>query len=350
MIRDRCDNRPVSTEAPTGPPGSAGDSARTPLPDGLAEARAGPPPPAAAMGRPPAPPPPQKDVPSARRALELVGLVVAPTTLVTALAYYFGWVLTNSRARYFGIDASALGYSTQDYLLRSADALFVPLGAVIVLALALVSLHAAVTRVMDDERARRRLWVAAHAAIGAGGLLFAFGVVAVFEPVAFSPHYLFASASPGIGIALVAYGVHVLERVRTARSQQSTPLADLTTRRAAVTLVALLIVLSGFWTASKYADALGRGRAQSLAASLGAQPGVTVFSPRRLHIDAPGVTERRLTGPDAAYRYRYAGLRMLVRSNGKYFLVPDGWRRGVSTAIVLADGADYRFEFGAGRR
>ena len=341
----------MSTQAPTGPPGSADDSARAPLPDGVADAGADPPEPGAAAGRAPtAEPPTEERLPSARRALELVGLVVAPTTLVTALAYYFGWVLTNSRARYFGIDASALGYSTQDYLLRSADALFVPLGAVIVLALAMVSLHAVVARAMEDEPARQRLRVAARAAIGGGGLLFAFGVVAVFEPVAFSPHYLFASASPGVGIALVAYGVHLLERARAADVTGSPPLADATTRRAAVALVALLIVLSGFWTASKYADALGRGRAQSLAAGLGVQPTVTVFSPRRLHIDAPGVTERRLTGRDGAYRYRYAGLRMLVRSNGKYFLVPDGWRRGLSTAIVLADSADYRFEFGAGRR
>lgn len=271
---------------------------------------------------------------------------MAPTTVLTALAYYFGWVLTNSRSRHFGIDASALGYSTQDYLLRSADALFVPLGSAIVLALAIVSLHATVKRLVADARAWPRLRRAAYGAIGAGGVLFAFGAVAVFEPVAFSPHYLFASASPGIGIALLAYGVYLLERVKAASAKARVPFGDVTTRRAAVTLVALLIVLSGFWTASKYADALGRGRAQDLAASLSAQPGVTVFSPRRLHIDAPGVTERRLTGEDGGYRYRYAGLRLLVRSNAKYFLVPDGWRRAGGIAIVLADSAEYRFEFG----
>jgi hypothetical protein len=343
----------VSTQAPTGRSGSDadGDRGHPPLPEAAADAGADRSDPGAATGLAPAAGPrPEESLPNARRALELVGLVVAPTTLVTALAYYFGWVLTNSRARYFGIDASALGYSTQDYLLRSADALFVPLGTVLVLALAIVTLHAVVTRAMAGEPARRRVRVAARTAIGVGGLLFAFGAVAVFEPVAFSPHYLFASASPGIGIALVAYGAHLLGRARAADATRSTPLADATTRRAAVTLVALLIVLSGFWTASKYADALGRGRAQNLAAGLRAQPSVTVFSPRRLHIDASGVDERRLTGRDRAYRYRYAGLRMLVRSNGKYFLVPDGWRRGASPAIVLADRADYRFEFGAGRR
>lgn len=67
-------------------------------------------------------------IPSARGVFELVGRVVAPSTLLVALAFYFGWVLTNSRASYFGIAASALGFSTQDYLLRGVDALFVPMG------------------------------------------------------------------------------------------------------------------------------------------------------------------------------------------------------------------------------
>ena len=42
----------------------------------------------------------------ARSAIQIVGLVIAPTTLVTALMFYFGWVQTNARSSYFGIDAS----------------------------------------------------------------------------------------------------------------------------------------------------------------------------------------------------------------------------------------------------
>jgi len=108
-------------------------------------------------------------------------------------------------------------------------------------------------------------------------------------------------------------------------------------------------VLSAFWTASRYADALGRGRAQRLAATLGARPQVTVFAPKRLDIEAPGVFERRRTGADLAYRYRYSGLRLLIRSGGNYFLLPDGWTRRGGKAIVLADSPAYRFEFGTGR-
>ena len=50
-----------------------------------------------------------------------------------------------------------------------------------------------------------------------------------------------------------------------------------------------------------------------------------------------------------AYRYRYSGLRLLIRSGGKYFLLPGNWTRDAGTVIVLGDRPDYRFEFGSGR-
>ena len=292
----------------------------------------------------------EPDLPSPRRALELVGLVVAPTTLVTALAFYFGWVLTNSRASYFGIDASALGYSTQDYLLRSADALFVPLGSVFSLGLGGVWLHAFAVRQLNAPAARARLRIAARTAIAVGGGLFALGAFAVFRPLSFSAHYLFAPASPGIGIALLAYGLHLLDRVAAAERPPARPVpsAGPSIRATALTLVALLVVLSGFWTASRYADALGRGRAERLAAALHLRPQVTVFAPKRLALASGDVVERRLAS-GGAYGYSYSGLRLLIRSGGKYFLLPEGWTRARDNAIVLADSPDYRFEFGAGR-
>ena len=339
---------PSEPQAPTGSQ-AAGAAAIAPgssTDDPLSPAAAPPP------SRPPAAAPAAEEatLPNPRRALELLGLVVAPTTLVTALAFYFGWVLTNARASYFGIDASALDYSTQDYLLRSADALFVPLGSVFVLALACVWLHAFALRRLRDPAARPGVRAAARAAVAAGGVLFALGVFAVFRPLSFSPHYLFRSASPGIGIALLAYGLHLLDRLDTAQHGRvrGAPAAGPSVRATALALIALLVVLSGFWTASQYADALGRGRAQRLATALTLRPQVTVYAPKQLSIDAGNAVEERLAGDDGAYRFRYSGLRLLVRSGGKYFLVPDGWTRRNGTAVVLADSPDYRFEFGAG--
>ena len=65
----------------------------------------------------------------ARKLLGLIAGIVAPATLLTALAYYFGWRRERAFAGYFGIDPSVLGFSTSDYILRSVDALFVPVSA-----------------------------------------------------------------------------------------------------------------------------------------------------------------------------------------------------------------------------
>lgn len=292
--------------------------------------------------------PADEPIARARGVVELVALVLAPTTIVTALAFYFGWVLTNARASYFGVDASALGFTTQDYLLRSADALFVPLGTVFVLALGLLWLHVVAMRQMGDRRRREWLRIAALVEVAAGAVLFVLGVIGVFWPLSFSPHYLFASAAPGLGIILLTHGLYVLGRIDRVERPGLRPAGDARLRAAAVGLVLLIVVLSGFWTASKYADALGRGRGERLAAALSSRPQVTVYTPRRLELAGDGVVERPLRGEDLAYRYRYSGLRLLIRSGGKYFLLPENWTRGNGAAIVLADSPDYRFEFGVG--
>ena len=66
----------------------------------------------------------------ASRLAGLVRSVVAPATLISGIAYYFGWRREQAFAGYFGIDASLLDFSSTDYVIRSVDALFVPLLAV----------------------------------------------------------------------------------------------------------------------------------------------------------------------------------------------------------------------------
>ncbi|MGH2723749.1 MAG: hypothetical protein ACRDI0_05695 [Actinomycetota bacterium] len=116
---------------------------------------------------------------------------------------------------------------------------------------------------------------------------------------------------------------------------------------AGLALVWLVIALSVFWSVSEYAKALGRGRAQQLEIGLGRQPSVVVYAERDLHLDEAGVRKERLRGPDSAYRFRYSGLTFLVRSGGKYFLVPESWTRGGGGVIALPDDEALRVEFEA---
>jgi hypothetical protein len=271
---------------------------------------------------------------------EFVGFALAPPTLVIALAYFMGWTLINARASYFGIDPSALGFSTQDYLLRSTDALFAPLGTILVLALAAAWVYELTKRELDGAAADRtrctRLRMIARGAIAIGGVLFVLGAIAVFEPLSFSPSYLFESASAGFGIAFLAYGKYIFD-VLGGRSSG----------RLAFALVCMLVVLSAFWTVWKYANHVGSRQAQDLAANLAERPRVIVYAPRRLQLPTT-VTEQVLDARDSEYRYRYLGMRLLVRSDDKYFVVPDGWTQSRGTAIVLVDSPRLRFEFGAG--
>jgi protein-S-isoprenylcysteine O-methyltransferase Ste14 len=285
--------------------------------------------------------------PTIRGVLEIIGLVAAPTALLTAIGYHFGWTFTNTRAEYFGIDYSTLGFSTADYLLRSSDALFVPLLAILVVALAGVVLHALVTRRIAERRGlsamRRGAWIGEIVGLAVFGL----GVAAVFRPLPFPTHYLMPPITLGFGITLAAYAPFVL-RALDFTEQPAQRRSRPTWEAAGMTLVMLLVVLSIFWASSAYASALGRGRAQELAESLSSRPAVVVFSRQDLGIDAPGVTTKRIGERESAYRFRYSGLRLLIRTGNKFFLLPDDWSRERGIAIVLTDSEDIRLEFSPG--
>ena len=65
-------------------------------------------------------------VQSLRTTVRGVLSIVAPTTLVVALLYYFGWARTSSEAHTLALDDSLFGFSSQDYILRSISSMFWP--------------------------------------------------------------------------------------------------------------------------------------------------------------------------------------------------------------------------------
>jgi hypothetical protein len=104
-----------------------------------------------------------------------------------------------------------------------------------------------------------------------------------------------------------------------------------------------------FWEMSNFASVVGRGYAQRIESSVPRLPRVTAFSSTSLGIEAPGVREEHIAGsvgasPDAV-RYRTTGLRLLVTSGGRMFLLHDGWRAGSGTVIVLPDNEQVRWQF-----
>lgn len=100
-------------------------------------------------------------------------------------------------------------------------------------------------------------------------------------------------------------------------------------------------MLSLFWNVSHYAVSKGRTLAATVERMLPGRPGVIIYSEKRLYLQAP-VVETTLDPENAAYKYAYSGLKLLFRSDGKYFLRPSDPVSRVN--ILIPDGPAIRVE------
>src|ERR1700754_771735 len=71
--------------------------------------------------------------------------IVAPTTAVTALLLYFGYIGTRARFAYFGVYLDLTEISNQDRVLSGLEVLYVPAALVLLAILAGADCHAAVS-------------------------------------------------------------------------------------------------------------------------------------------------------------------------------------------------------------
>jgi len=281
-----------------------------------------------------------------RSALSILTTIGPPLTIATALMFYFGWARSNRQAAAMGLgDVSLFGYSTQDYVLMSISTLYIPLLVITILALAWLALHRRVAYMLESPATRPRLRQA-------GLLSFGGGVVAAGTAV------LLATLDPdqaplvlplvlAAGAAVAAYGAWLAGAANDSRGQLPPPLPW--QRALQMLLVGTVITLALFWEVSKYADVVGRGYARRIEQRVSQLPSATAFSADPLGVLAPGVREERIdVGPDsdsATLRYRTIGMRFLVRSGGRVFLLHDGWTLEEGTVIVLPDSEDTRWQF-----
>jgi cytochrome bd-type quinol oxidase subunit 2 len=241
------------------------------------------------------------------------------------------------------------GYSTRDYLLRSIDPMFWPLVVGLVAALAALSFHVWLVSWATEASARDRRHTLKRFAlvVGWGGVV-AIVVGAVASRLR-NPSRLVFMAVPlvlTVGVVLTGYALHVRRRFVLRRRPVALSTAELTQLRlAASSLMVLLLFVSLFWSVQRYAYVKGGDLARQLVRDLAYRPDVTIYSAKRLQLASP-VTETDLGGDSAEYRFRYTGLKLLFKSDGRYFLRPTDETSPLN--IVVADASDLRFEFTGG--
>jgi hypothetical protein len=272
-----------------------------------------------------------------KATLEIIGRIVAPLTVITALLYYFAWVRTAAFYSHFGIDQRILAYSFEDYLLRSTGVAFRPLAFALLVAATSVALWYGLARMLDRSTLSRL--VAFFLFTLAIGLLL-YGVRVLFGLPARKP--LWAAVALGIGMIAAELASSLLDHVSLAASDRT-----VLVRRV---LIGAGLLLALFWSTAVYAQLSGERLAEDWATKPRQRPSATILSEKDLELAGYGITATRLSIDDEGYEYKYEGLRVLVYSNSRWFLYPDSWNSDpLATVVVLRDEPTIRVEVRAVR-
>lgn len=284
--------------------------------------------------------------------LKIVGSVVAPTTLLTALLFYFGLMYAVAFFRYFNVNYSVLSLPVQDYLVLSEDGLMIPLiyvAVVTLLALWLYQLRLETLPAHARSLVLRGLMlVSAIIGLTLVGLAM---VDASFRVALFPPTFSEARGlSLSIGVLLLGYAARLRRVIATARrsSQPARPVPD----ALVVAKWGAVFVLASaglFWVVGSYAIGVGEGHAQDVEIALPGSADVVLYSDKSLSlqgVQSPGVREVLCQKSEPAYRFRYDGLKLVPQSGDQYLFLPAGWTRLNGAAIVLPRSDKIRLEFG----
>lgn len=276
------------------------------------------------------------------RLWSVLAHIVTPTTFIAALMIYFGSVRTNTLYRSLGVDQSLLGLSLQDYALRSVGSTIEPLVMVLLGLLIAFPAHTMLIRRLPRHRAAVRWFLVVLGTLGltgaAIGLLHMAGWLDWWIAAPFVPLCL------GFGVLALGYSVSLYVMLHPERSPSVAQPAPL--RIVQRTVFAALLALLLLWSIAQYAELRGQAVVDAFRHNPTQLAGVVVYAPQRLYLEGPGITESRLPDDAARYRYRYAGLRLLTRSNQRYFLLPACWATDPrARAIALPDDPSLRLEF-----
>jgi hypothetical protein len=284
------------------------------------------------------------------RVLKIVGSVIAPTTLLTGLLFYFGRLHVTGFFGYLRVNFTVLNLTVQDYLIRSADGLFVPFTIAAAGVLVAVWGHGVVMVTLSPSSRRRLLRVAAPVAAGLGLLLVGLSMAAVLGyGTFFDAHPETGGLSLALGTLLLTYAARLFRALLAVR--RGVPVGSFATFAVAEWGAAFVLLSVGlFWAVGSYAIGVGTGRAEQTEAGLETWPNAVLYSEKSLILTGPGVREVRCRGSDLQYRFRYDGLKLIFQSGEQYLFLPAGWTHDNGTAILLPRSGTLRLEFsGAGQ-
>lgn len=256
--------------------------------------------------------------------LGIVATILAPTTVVTSLCYYFGLVEARKYYGYFGIDANSLGLTSGDYVMRSVSVLYPLIVALLALYWAVLWVRVYAKRAIHRDRHPRSVRYAAWACVALGIALTVRGIVGVTVPrfgiVDFTG---LTPGALGIGASLLISGWWVSAQLRSL----SAPHLSTPAQRASQLIAVAVVILALFWLTNLFATEYGLHAAKKTAAGLWHRETVVVLDTTdRLYAPPEFVREAKLpTAAGQKFHYRYECFRALEVRADRIVLVPAKW-------------------------
>lgn len=284
--------------------------------------------------------------------LNTVGKVVAPSALLAALMFYFGWVRTNALYLSFGIDQSLLQFSTQDYALRSIQIALGSASTLIMIILAVTWIHYFLSQL---KKSNSRLLSSIVIIIGIIGLTLI--VISYTFPQQSSKYSTVSVLIPlfwTIGVSLIVYSFSTASRLKMVHDAhgKQVPILEIIPAGLAnwsLGLILALLIVGIFSTTAIFANSQGESRAKAIKSQPEILPAAIIYSQTPLGLERPGVQVEELkANRDESFQYRYTGLYLLVRSGGKYFLLTGNSDDDSSKSIILNDSERIRLELSPG--
>ncbi|MFD7879778.1 hypothetical protein ACFV5G_37820 [Streptomyces sp. NPDC059766] len=291
--------------------------------------------------------------------LERVAFALAPGTVVFALLYYFGNMYVTAYYSYFGVPTSDLQLSSQSYVLRSDNALFLPLWFLVCCGLGALLALGLLERLLLRSGAGVRCQVI-RGLLGVGIVLMLLGLVVFLEPDWWTDAVLarlwsgmvrefLPTLVVALGSALGICAVHLRTmRRRSSRARRTDDRLWL----AGGSLFTAMLVLTLFFGMARYAHDSGLAQARKDAIRhYDGMPRARVYARQPVVHELPDIEQKDLGAGHKPYRYRYDWFVVLAKSSGRYYLVSPTWLpRQSNMVVLLPDNDDVRLDvFGTAR-
>lgn len=285
----------------------------------------------------------ESEVTGPSRGIKLIGSILGPTTFLTALLLYFGNQHANWFFNYFGVNATIMDLSTREYVIRSVDPLFTPVTSAAGACLLGLWGYRLLRRKLSEEAWRRALRALMPTAAFGGFLLVGVAIVGFVSPDLLRRLVGVPGLALTVGVLLLVAALR-MDRSLTPRTSHHEPGSLAAAEWGAI------FVLAGiglFWAVTDYSNAVGTGRGIQMLNNLAKMPDVTVYSEKSLALSVPGVYETACAAPNAAYGFRYDGLKLILEAGDQYFFLPAEWNRSDGVALVMPRTDTVRLEFAA---